>query len=136
MNHKINPIEAWKILQEKKMSYVIDVRPEPESIYSGKPDLTELKKETINIPYTLYPSLRENPNFVREFNKFIFNEETVTFLICKDGTLSEKALDKLKQTNKQCFAIDHGFEGEMENIGKKRSLINGWKAQGLPYEDD
>ena len=136
MNHKINPIEAWKILQEKKMSYVIDVRPEPESIYSGKPDLTELKKETINIPSTLYPSLRENPNFVREFNKFIFNEETVTFLICKDGTLSEKALDKLKQTNKQCFAIDHGFEGEMENIGKKRSLINGWKAQGLPYEDD
>ena len=136
MNHKINPIEAWRILQEKKMSYVVDVRPEPESIYSGKPDLTELKKETINIPYTLYPSLRENPNFVREFNKFIFNEETVTFLICKDGTLSERALDKLKQTNKHCYAIDHGFEGEMENIGKKRSLINGWKAQGLPYEDD
>lgn len=136
MNNKINPIEAWKILQEKKMSYMVDVRPEPESIYSGKPDLKELKKETINIPYTLYPSLRENPNFVREFNKFIFNDETVTFLICKDGTLSERALEKLKHTNKKCYAIDKGFEGEFDELEKKRSKINGWKANGLPYEDD
>jgi hypothetical protein len=136
MNHKINPIEAWKILQEKKMSYMIDVRTEPESIYGGKPDLKEIKKETINIPYALYPSLRENPNFVREFNKFIFNDETVTFLICKDGTLSEKALEKLKETNKKCFAIENGFEGEIDNLQKKRSQINGWKASGLPWEDD
>jgi hypothetical protein len=136
MSNKINPIEAWRILQEKKMSYVVDVRPEPESIYSGKPDLKELKKDTINIPYTLYPSLRENPNFVREFNKFIFNEDTVTFLICKDGTLSEKAAEKLKQTNKKCFLIDKGFEGDLDESEKKRSKINGWKASGLPWEDD
>lgn len=136
MSNKINPIEAWRILQEKKMSYVIDVRPEPESIYSGKPDLKELKKDTINIPYTLYPSLRENPNFVREFNKFIFNKDTVTFLICKDGTLSEKAAEKLKQMNKKCFAIEKGFEGDIDELEKKRSKINGWKASGLPWEDD
>ena len=130
MKGTINPIEAWKILQEKKMSYMVDVRTEPESIYCGKPDLKDLQKETINIPYALYPSLRENPHFIREFNKFIFNDETVTFLICKDGTLSEKALQKLKQTNKQCF------EGTLDCSEKKRCNINGWKANGLPYEDD
>ena len=138
MSNKIDPKKSWMILQENKTSYVIDVRPEPEAIYGGKPDLSELKKETINIPYTLYPSMRENPNFVREFNKFIFNDNSVTFLICKDGTLSERAAEKLKQAGKknECYTIENGFEGQMSDMEKKRSMINGWKASGLPYEDD
>lgn len=136
MANKINPIESWRILQEKKLSYVVDVRPEPESIYAGKPDLSVLKKEAINIPLTMYPSLRENPNFVREFNKFIFNEDSVTFFICKDGSLSEKAIEKLRHTNKKCYVIEHGFEGDMDLEEKKRGKVNGWKANGLPYEDD
>jgi hypothetical protein len=131
---EIAPAQSLEELKKNKIAYLVDIRSEPESIFNGRPDLTEAKKPVINIPYKLYPSMRDNPKFKETYKKYIFNDESTTFIMCRDGTLAEKAVNEIREFHSNCFAIKNGFDGEKDNTRKQRGLINGWKGEGLPWE--
>ena len=131
----VDPRDSWEELRNNRMSYVVDIRPEPETIYAGSPDLTVIEKDTVRIPYKLYPSMRTNPEFEKTYKQYFFNKDSVTFLLCKDGTMSEQVASEIREFHENCYAIKNGFNGEKNEESKQRNRLNGWKADGLPCED-
>ena len=79
--------------------------------------------------------MRDNPQFKETYKKYIFNKDSTAFLLCKDGTISEKAASEIREFHDKCYSIKNGFDGERDDLQKKRGHINGWKADGLPWEE-
>jgi rhodanese-related sulfurtransferase len=131
----VDPTNSLEQLKMNRTAYLVDIRSEPETIFNGKPDLTESGKPIISIPYKLYPSMRENPQFKETYKKYIFDKESTAFLLCKDGKISEKAANEIREFHGKCYSIKNGFDGERDDLQKKRGNINGWKAEGLPWEE-
>ena len=131
----INARESYEIVKKNNLAYIIDVRPQAESIYGGGPDLSDMKKEAINIPFKLYPSMKQNPKFIDTFKGYIFNKEATTFLLCNDGTTSKSIINDIREFHENCYVIEDGFNGPKDLDLKRRGMISGWKAEGLPWQD-
>jgi rhodanese-related sulfurtransferase len=131
----VNPRDSLEQIMKNKIAYLVDIRSEPEAIFNGKPDLTDAGKPVINIPYKLYPSMRDNPDFKNTYKKYIFNKDSTAFLLCRDGKVSEQAANEIREFHGNCYSIKNGFDGERDENQKRRGQINGWKADGLPWEE-
>ncbi|MBX3608961.1 MAG: rhodanese-like domain-containing protein [Hydrogenophaga sp.] len=137
MKH-LTPKEAWAWLQaetERRTAagqeppLFVDVRMEIESLYVGRPPGVE------NIPWYEYPDLTPDPE---RFARTVADEAGTTgrpvLLICRSG---KRTLDAARALEAAGFTdvqhVVHGFEGEL-NDQFKRSSINGWRFDGLPWE--
>ena len=137
MKH-LSPQEAWTWLQAETARRAalgqdpplfVDVRMEIESLYVGRPPGVE------NIPWYEYPDLTPDP---ARFAQAVANEagdrERPILLICRSG---KRTLDAGKALEAAGFSevahVLHGFEGEL-NEHFKRSTVNGWRHDGLPWE--
>ena len=132
MKH-LEPRAAWAQIQQTPTALFVDVRMEIESLYVGRPPLVE------NIPWYEYPELQANPaQFVASVEAVIGREAVdktrPIFLICRSG---KRTLDAGKALEAAGFTdvtnILHGFEGELDTTFH-RSRINGWRFDGLPWE--
>jgi rhodanese-related sulfurtransferase len=137
MKH-LNPKEAWAWLQQERDRSAADNRPEPlfvdvrmeiESLYVGRPPGVE------NIPWYEYPDLTPNPQrFAQAVEKEAGDKTRPVLLICRSG---KRTLDAGTALEAAGFAnvahVLHGFEGEL-NDAFKRSSLNGWRFEGLPWE--
>ena len=134
MIQNISSKKCFKILSNKTNSYLIDVRTLPEWKFAGVPDLFSINKETIFVSWQIYPEMNENKNFEKKILDRGIKKSSNLYFICRSGQRSLCAAKLLTNNGfSSCFNIYDGFEGDL-NQNNKRSLINGWKYNNLPWK--
>jgi rhodanese-related sulfurtransferase len=137
MKHLL-PTEAWAWLQARtgdrtaqglEPPLFVDVRMEIESLYVGRPPGVE------NIPWYEYPDLTPDPaRFAAAVEKEAGAKDRPILLICRSGKRTLDAGSALEAAGFSDVAhVVHGFEGDL-NDHFKRSSINGWRHDQLPWE--
>jgi len=129
MKHLL-PKEAWEFLQQQPTSLFVDVRMEIESLYVGRPP------GVINIPWYEYPDLTPDPaGFVAAVEREAGGDKSrPVVLLCRSGKRTLDAGQVLAQAGfNAIYNVLHGFEGDLDDHFK-RSTLNGWRFDGLPWE--
>ena len=134
----LTPTQAWHWLQTEserlraageQPPLFVDVRMEIESLYVGRPPGVE------NIPWYEYPDLTPDPaRFAAAVEAEAGSKDRPILLICRSGKRTRDAGQALEAAGFANVAhVLHGFEGEL-NDEFKRSSLNGWRFEGLPWE--
>lgn len=126
---------AWRFLRERPDAILIDVRSSMEFLFVGHP------VDALNIPWIDEPDWVINPQFAAEVRLEIARtragrvaEHIPVLLICRSGVRSLEAGQTLVAAGfSEVYNIDHGFEGELDKACH-RSTLNGWRFDGLPWE--
>jgi len=128
MKH-LKPKEAYEFLKTRPDALLIDVRSEIEFLFVGHP------VGALHVSWNDGPDWDINPHFVGEVKKFAGHvSERPVVLICRSGNRSAVAGDALIQAGfKNVYNIEHGFEGDLDEKHHRNSA-NGWRADGLPWE--
>ena len=107
----------------------VDVRMEIESLYVGRPP------GVVNIPWYEYPDLSPDPaRFVRLVEEEAGDKARTVLLICRSGKRTIEAARALEAAGfSDVVNVLHGFEGELDEHFQ-RSTLNGWRFDGLPWE--
>ncbi len=128
MKHLL-PREAWEFLQQQPTALFLDVRMEIESLYVGRPP------GVVNVPWYEYPDLVPDPSrFVRLVEEEAGDKARTLLLICRSGKRTLDAGQALEAAGfSDVINVLHGFEGEL-NDQFQRSTLNGWRFDGLPWE--
>ena len=123
------PKEAWQLLQQRPETLFVDVRMEIESLYVGRPPGVE------NIPWYEYPDLTPDPaRFAAAVEREAGSKDRTVLLICRSGKRTVTAGEALEAAGfTDVINVLHGFEGDL-NEGFHRSALNGWRHDGLPWE--
>jgi rhodanese-related sulfurtransferase len=123
------PKEAWDLLQTQPDALFVDVRMEIESLYVGRPPGVE------NIPWYEYPDLTPDPaRFAAAVEREAGDKSRTVLLICRSGKRTVDAARALEAAGfTDVVNIVHGFEGELDERFH-RSTVNGWRHDGLPWE--
>lgn len=123
----LHPKEAFQFLKQHPSAVLIDVRSEIEFLFVGHP------VGAIHVPWNDGPDWDINPDFVVHVKK-IANENRPVLLICRSGVRSHDAGMALADSGfKEIYNILHGFEGDLDDT-HRRSSLNGWRHDGLPWE--
>ena len=123
----LNPKEAFQFLKNNPNAVLVDVRSEIEFLFVGHP------VGSIHVPWNDGPDWEINPDFVAHVKK-IANEARPVLLICRSGVRSLEAGKALKEAGfKEIYNVLHGFEGDLDE-SHRRSSLNGWRHDGLPWE--
>ncbi|RTZ79593.1 MAG: rhodanese-like domain-containing protein [Gammaproteobacteria bacterium] len=136
--HCLTPHEAQKILQENPRAVLVDIRSSMEFLFVGHP------VGAVHIPWIDEPDWDVNPDFVTDIRKLLLggvvcdSEEELecapVILICRSGKRSLQAGKALLEAGmKDIYHVDDGFEGDL-NEHHQRSTLNGWRFEGLPWE--
>ncbi len=132
----ISAKNAYSLIQETPRALLIDVRSSMEFLFVGHP------VGAVHIPWIDEPDWDINPNFATDIRKLLLGgivcEEEQScapvILICRSGKRSLQAGKCLLEAGMtDIYNIDEGFEGELNEF-HQRSTINGWRFQGLPWE--
>ncbi len=133
----IMPREAWKILETDPASVLVDVRTNAEWAYVGIPDLSQLDKQPLFVPWQLFPKMDVNPEFPAQMagagidiNR---HRAAPLLFLCRSGVRSKKAaIVMTAQGFARCYNVAHGFEGDPDGA-KHRGRVNGWKVDALDW---
>jgi rhodanese-related sulfurtransferase len=129
MKHLL-PKETWALLQQEPDALFIDVRMEIESLYVGRPP------GVVNIPWYEYPELTPDPaGFVAAVEREAGgNKDRTVVLLCRSGKRTLDAGLALQAAGfTKLVNVLHGFEGDLDD-NFQRSTLNGWRFDGLPWE--
>ncbi len=137
---QINPRDAFEFLSQDKNSILVDVRTFEEINFVGTVDIEKIDKRFLFLPWKIFPEMALNKDFEANiFNAFKDKEseakESIKLIfMCRSGARSEDAAKFcLSLGFKNCYNIIGGFEGELNAEGK-RSKINGWKFDNMPWK--
>lgn len=132
----ISSKEAQAMMDGDDLSYLIDIRSSMEFLFIGHPI------GAIHIPWMDEPDWDINPHFVADVRKLLLGGTVCSnkdhcatiILICRSGNRSETAGDTLLEAGlKQVYHVVDGFEGDKDD-NNRRSSINGWRFDGLDWE--
>jgi rhodanese-related sulfurtransferase len=127
---------AWEILKEDPEATLIDVRTNPECRYVGHPDLKTFGKSAVFVEWQAYPDLAKNERFAEELREKGVAKDATLLLLCRSGARSKAAAILLTSLGyRRCYNIADGFEGPKDGEGH-RGRSAGWKAAGLPWQQD
>jgi rhodanese-related sulfurtransferase len=128
MKHLL-PKEAYEFLLQQPEALFIDVRSEMEYLFVGHP------KEALHVSWNDGPDWEINPHFVGEVKKLIgAHSDRPVVLICRSGKRSEEAGQALMAAGyRSIYNVTHGFEGDLDDK-HHRGSVNGWRFDGLPWE--
>ena len=91
-------------------------------------------KKTILISWHVYPLLKINSFFENKIIELNIKKNDELFFICRSGGRSFHAAKFLAHSGyNYCYNVSDGFEGDKNKLNK-RSTINGWKFNNLPWE--
>lgn len=129
------PQEAWAWLQAQSVALAdqtplfVDVRMEIESLYVGRPP------GVVHIAWYDYPDLTPDPEqFVRQVGQEAGHKDRPILLICRSGRRTQVAAQALEAAGfTDVSHVLHGFEGDLD-ANFHRSTVNGWRHDGLPWE--
>jgi rhodanese-related sulfurtransferase len=129
--------DAYRLLAGDKNSQLIDVRSQPEWAFVGVPDLGELDKTPIFQEWQVYPSMEPAPDFTAHLIAALTDRgaepSTPVLFLCRSGARSRAAAIALSGAGwSRCYNISDGFEGGLDET-RKRGVLGGWRAQGLPW---
>lgn len=126
--------EAWQICQDNPRALLIDVRSSMEYLFVGHP------KGAVHIPWIDEPDWVINPSFATEVRKLALGgladtkTDVPVILICRSGNRSLDAGQVLVEAGiTDVYNVGDGFEGKLDE-SHHRSTINGWRYEGLPWE--
>jgi rhodanese-related sulfurtransferase len=128
MKHLL-PRQAWDLLQANPHALLIDVRMEIESMYVGRPP------GAVHVAWYEYPEFTPN---VTQFCNHVLSEsggkDRPVVLMCRSG---QRTIDAGLALESAGFTdvshVVHGFEGDLD-AHFQRSSVNGWRHEGLPWE--
>jgi rhodanese-related sulfurtransferase len=129
MKHLL-PTEAQAYLQAHPEALFLDVRMELEYLYVGHPP------GVIHVAWYEYPEMQPDAEaFVAQVRREAGGAlDKPVVLLCRSGTRTVAAGQALEAAGfSEVINVLHGFEGEPdENF--QRGKLNGWRHDGLPWE--
>lgn len=129
----IGPSDTWAALRADPDAVLIDVRTDAEWNFVGLPDLSEVGKQVLLIPWQLYPSMQVNAGFAEDLRKAGLTGEHKLYFLCRSGARSRSAGEAAVAAGfPTSFNVADGFEGPIDHEGH-RGAVAGWKAEGLPW---
>jgi rhodanese-related sulfurtransferase len=132
----LSPKEAAKMLHDDPRALLIDVRSSMEFLFVGHPE------GAVHVAWIDEPDWIVNEDFTKEIRKLLLGgvirsdeiHSAPIILICRSGIRSLEAGQKLIEDGMtNVYHIDTGFEGELDEH-HQRSTVNGWRFDGLPWE--
>jgi len=129
MKH-LSPRQAHAYLQARPDALFVDVRMEIEYLYVGHPP------GVVHVPWYEYPEMQPHaPAFVEQVRREAGGDSArPVVLICRSG---KRTVDAARALEAGGFAevvnVLHGFEGELDEHFQ-RGRLNGWRFDGLPWE--
>lgn len=128
MQHLL-PKDAWALIQANADARLIDIRMEIESMYVGRPP------GAINVPWYEYPDFTPDAQaFCDTVLAEVPRKDHPVLLLCRSGQRTLDAAQALEAAGfTHVINILHGFEGDLDDKFH-RSSINGWRHDGLPWE--
>ena len=124
----IDPIEAWRRVQAGEAT-LIDVRTAEELHWVGR------VPGVANVQWVIGREGRPNDNFVAELQAAVPKDRPVLFL-CRSGIRSAHAARAASQAGwTSAWNVLQGFEGPIDPQ-RQRGRIGGWRAAGLPWEQN
>jgi rhodanese-related sulfurtransferase len=129
MEH-MKPVEARAFLLSNPEALFVDCRSEMEYMFVGHPI------GAVMIPWYDGAEWELNPHFVGQVKKIAganFDKRPVV-LICRSGNRSLEAGQALEEAGfRNVKHVLHGFEGDLDE-DHHRNHVNGWRVDGLPWE--
>ena len=122
--------QAWEYLQRTPQALFVDVRMEIEFLYVGHPP------GVVHVPWYEYPQMQaDSAAFAAAVQREAGGDlERPVVLICRSGKRTVEAGLALETAGfRQVVNVLHGFEGELDEHFQ-RSRLNGWRFDGLPWE--
>lgn len=128
MQH-LTPRAAWQFLQQHPDALFVDVRMEIEYLYVGHPP------GVVHIPWYEYPEMQAHPQpFVQQVLREGGQLARPVVLLCRSGKRTVDAGLALEAAGFEAVVnVLHGFEGELDDHFQ-RGRLNGWRHDGLPWE--
>jgi rhodanese-related sulfurtransferase len=129
MKH-LSPLESWDYLQAHRDALFVDVRMEIEYLYVGHPP------GVVHVPWYEYPQMQIHPPaFVEQVKREAGGDiARPVVLICRSGKRTLEAGHALEAAGfAEVVNVVHGFEGDLDEHFQ-RGRINGWRHDGLPWE--
>ncbi len=128
MQH-LEPKQAWVYLKSRPDALLVDVRMEIEYLYVGHPP------GALHIAWYEYPDMHVD---ARKFAAQVLREaggtERPVVLLCRSGQRTLSAGEALEAVGfKEVVNVLHGFEGDADEHFQ-RGRLNGWRFDGLPWE--
>ncbi len=136
----VTPDQAWETLKADPRAQLIDVRTNAEWNFVGLPDLSALDRRVHCVEWQSFPSGTPNSQFVDQAQAALAKAgagpDSPVLLLCRSGGRSRAAAIALSKAGfRTCFNIDGGFEGDRDQEGH-RGRVGGWKAAGLPWQQN
>ena len=129
----LSPAAAWTMLRQEADAVLIDCRTEAEWRYVGLPDLHDLGRSVALVEWQTYPSMAQNPDFVRAVGQAAPDKDAPLLFLCRSGARSRSAAMAATAAGySKAYNVAEGFEGDLDQDGK-RGRANGWKVAGLPW---
>jgi rhodanese-related sulfurtransferase len=126
MKH-LKPREAHDFLQHNPDAVLVDCRSEMEFLFVGHPSGAH------HVAWNDGPDWAVNPHFVGQVKKIASMNRPVV-LICRSGQRSVDAGVALEQAGfGDVINVLEGFEGPLDER-HQRSMLSGWRKEGLPWE--
>ncbi|MDO9225364.1 MAG: rhodanese-like domain-containing protein [Pseudomonadota bacterium] len=126
MQH-LTPKETHDFLHSHPDAVFIDCRSEFEFLFVGHPVGAILIAWYEGINWDL------NPHFLGQVRMAASHHRPV-LLICRSGNRSKEAGEYLEKNGfSDVYNVLYGFEGELDD-NHQRSTHNGWRFDGLPWE--
>ncbi len=133
---QLTPKEAARMLGDDPRALLIDVRSSMEYLFVGHPE------GAVHVSWIDEPDWKINESFTTDIRKLLLGgvirgdelHSAPIILICRSGVRSLEAGRKLiEEGMTNVYNIDSGFEGDLDDE-HKRSSLNGWRFDGLPWE--
>lgn len=128
----LSPHQAFERLKDNPDILFLDVRTYAENKFVGRPI------NAVLVPWVDEPNWEINPRFAQAVGNLLVDRpaslQAEIILICRSGV---RSLDAGKTLVKKGFTnVSHvigGFEGGLDKH-KQRGNINGWRYEGLAWE--
>lgn len=128
MKHLL-PRQAFEFVQANPDALFVDCRSDAEYSFVGH------AVGAMHVPWYDAPDWDFNPDFVTDVKKLAGHSlDRPIVLICRSGKRSVEAAEALEKAGFENVSnVLHGFEGDL-NAERQRGRINGWRHEGLPWE--
>ena len=133
----ISPDEAMGLLKDSKDAVLVDVRTQGEWASVGVPDLSSLGGTPVFLEWQSQPTMAINDDFVprleAELKRRGTPRDAPVLFLCRSGARSRSAATALTNAGySRAINVAGGFEGGPDRSGN-RGMLEGWKAQALPW---
>src|ERR1700712_4369893 len=93
MVENVAPAQTWEALQSDETAQLVDVRTDAEWNFVGVPDLGAAGKQTVLIPWQIYPTMQRNAAFEDNLRPAGLTPEHTLYFICRSGVRSLAAAE-------------------------------------------